>query len=63
MSSTAHVRMTIGGTCTRRPNVGGATTVCSTSGTDGEYDYTFNMTSPDKNDSTNVVVLLVEPHS
>lgn len=62
VSSTAGFAMTTEGTCTRRPNVGGTTTVCSTSGTDGEYDYKVNVTSPDKNDSTNFVVLLVEPH-
>lgn len=62
LSSTAGFAMTTEGTCTRRPNVGGTTTVCSTSGTDGEYDYKFNVSSPDKNDSTNFVVLSVEPH-
>ena len=46
VSSTAGVPMTIEGTCTRRPNVGGTTTVCSTWGPDGEYDYKFNVTSP-----------------
>jgi len=62
VSSTAGVPMNIEGTCTRRPTVGGTTTVCSSSGTDGEYDYKFNVSSPDKNDQTNFVVLLVEPH-
>ncbi|MDR7083752.1 hypothetical protein J2X01_003047 [Arthrobacter ginsengisoli] len=30
-------------------------------GTDGEYDYTLNVTSPDK-EATDVVVFTVEPH-
>lgn len=63
VSSTAGFAMSTEGTCTRRPNVGGTTTVCSSSGTDGEYDYKFNVSSPDKNDDTNFVVLLVQPHS
>ncbi|WP_139184654.1 hypothetical protein [Arthrobacter sp. ok909] len=63
VGSTAGFAMTIEGTCTRRPSVGGTTTVCSTSGTDGEYDYKFNVSSPDKSDSTNFVVFQVEPHS
>lgn len=62
LGSTAGFAMTIEGTCTRRPTVGGTTTVCSTSGTDGEYDYKFNVSSPDKIDETNFVVFQVEPH-
>jgi hypothetical protein len=54
--------MSTEGTCTRRPNAGGTTTVCSSSGIDGEYDSKLNVTSPDKNDTTDFVVLLVEPH-
>lgn len=34
VSSTAGFAMSTEGTCTRRPNVGGTTTVCSSSGTD-----------------------------
>jgi hypothetical protein len=63
VSSTAVIAMSTEGTCTRRPNVGGTTTICSSSGTDGEYNYKFNVSSPDKNDETNFVVLLVQPHS
>ncbi|WP_223914378.1 hypothetical protein [Arthrobacter sp. NicSoilC12] len=62
VGSTAGFPMNIEGTCTRRPTVGGTTTVCNSSGTDGDYDYKFNVSSPDKNDQTNFVVLLVEPH-
>lgn len=63
VSSSAGFAMTTEGTCARRPNVGGTTTVCSSSGTDGEYDYTLSVSSPDKNDETNFVVLLVQPRS
>lgn len=62
MSSKASFAMNVEGTCTRRPNVGGPTTVCSSSGTDGVYDYSLNVSSPGKNDKSNVVVFLVEPH-
>ena len=62
LGATAGFAMTTEGTCTRRPTVGGTTTVCSTSGTDGEYDYKFNVSSPDKSDQTNFVVFQVQPH-
>jgi hypothetical protein len=52
--------MSADGTCQRQSNVIGPVTACSSSGTDGEYDYTLNVTSPDKNEP-HVVVLLVEP--
>ena len=54
--------MSIDGTCKRRPNVGGPTTVCSSSGTDGEYNYTLKVISPDKDAESDYVVLTVEPH-
>ncbi|WP_231728602.1 hypothetical protein [Arthrobacter sp. EPSL27] len=63
LGSTAGFPMTVEGTCTRRPTAGGEPTICSTSGTDGEYNNKFNVTSPDKSDQTNFVVFLVEPHS
>lgn len=63
LGSTAGFAMTVEGSCTRRPTVGGTTTICSTSGTDGEYDYKFNVSSPDKTDRTNFVNFQVEPHS
>jgi hypothetical protein len=63
LGSTAGFAMTVEGTCTRRPNVGGTTTFCSTSGPDGKYDYKFNVSSPDKSDHTNFVVFQVESHS
>lgn len=62
VSATAGFAMTVEGTCERRPNVGGPTTVCSSSGTDGEYDYELSVTSPGKNDTADLVVLIVEPH-
>ena len=61
LGSTAGFAMTIEGTCTRRPTVGGTTTVCSISGTDGDYDFKFNVSSPDRNSRTNFVVFQVEP--
>jgi hypothetical protein len=62
ISSTAGFAMSTEGTCSRRPNVGGPTTVCSSSGTDGEYDYKLNVRSPDKDASADHVILLVQPH-
>jgi hypothetical protein len=61
-SSKAPFAMNVEGTCSRRPNVGGPTTVCSSSGNDGVYDYSLNVSSPGKNDKSTVVVLLVEAH-
>lgn len=61
VSSTAGFAMSTQGTCDRRPNVGGPTTVCSSSGTDGQYDYELSVTSPNKVDA-DLVVLLIEPH-
>lgn len=62
VSSTAGFSMSTEGTCTRRPSVGGLTTVCSALGTDGVYDYALSVTSPDK-ETADVVVLTVEPHN
>jgi hypothetical protein len=50
------------GTCQRRAEAIGATTVCDSSGTDGDYDYILNVTSPDANEP-NVVALSVRPHA
>ena len=49
------------GTCQRRTNDIGPTTVCDSSGTDGEYDYILNVTSPDANEP-DLIVLDVRPH-
>jgi hypothetical protein len=35
------------GTCQRQANHIGPTTVCASSGTDGDYEYILNVTSPD----------------
>jgi hypothetical protein len=59
--SKAGVDMKTDGTCLRRGNDIGATTVCSSSGSDGEYDYLINVTSPDKNEPY-LVVFTVRPH-
>jgi hypothetical protein len=50
------------GTCQRRAEAIGPTTVCDSSGTDGDYDYILNVTSPDANEP-NVVALSVRPHA
>jgi hypothetical protein len=50
------------GTCQRQAEAIGATTVCDSSGTDGDYDYILNVTSPDENEP-NVVALSVRPHA
>ncbi|MBT2556085.1 hypothetical protein J7I89_24470 [Arthrobacter sp. ISL-5] len=63
ISATSGFSMSVEGTCSRRPNVGGPTTVCSSSGTDGEYDYKLNVTSPGKDAGVDLVVLIVEPHN
>jgi hypothetical protein len=47
--------------CQRRSNAIGPTTVCDSEGTDGEYDYLLNVTSPDLN-APQVVTLIVRPH-
>lgn len=62
LSSKASFVINVEGPCSRRPNVGGPTTVCSSSGTDGLYEYSLNGTSPAKDEKSNVVVFLVEPH-
>lgn len=59
--SKAGVDMKTDGTCSRRSNDIGVTTVCSSSGNDGEYDYLLNVTSPDKNEP-DLVILSVRPH-
>lgn len=50
------------GTCQRRAEAIGPTTVCDSSGTDGDYDYILNVTSPGANEP-NVVALSVRPHA
>jgi hypothetical protein len=47
--------------CQRRSNDIGVTTVCDSEGTDGEYDYLLNVTSPDPN-APQLVILTVRPH-
>ncbi|MGM9470817.1 hypothetical protein ACS5PJ_02290 [Pseudarthrobacter sp. YS3] len=49
------------GTCQRRPEAIGPTTVCESSGTDGDYDYILNVTSPGANEP-DAVALSVRPH-
>jgi hypothetical protein len=49
------------GTCQRRPNDIGPTSVCTSSGTDGEYDYIMNVTDRDGAEPR-LVVLDVRPH-
>ncbi|MEV7132128.1 hypothetical protein AB0N24_04485 [Arthrobacter sp. NPDC093128] len=46
--------------CQRRSNAIGPTTVCDSEGTDGEYNYLLNVTSPDL-DAAQVVTLIVRP--
>jgi hypothetical protein len=46
--------------CQRQSNAIGPTTVCDSEGTDGEYDYLLNVTSPDLN-APQVVTLIVRP--
>jgi hypothetical protein len=48
------------GTCDRRPNIIGPMEVCSSEGSDGEYDYVLYVRSPGMNEP-HEVVLLVEP--
>lgn len=50
------------GTCQRRAEDIGATTVCDSAGTDGDYDYILNVTSPDANEP-DLVALSVRPHA
>jgi hypothetical protein len=47
--------------CQRQSNAIGPTTVCDSEGTDGEYDYLLNVTSPDPN-VAQLVTLIVRPH-
>ena len=47
--------------CQRQSNAIGPTTVCYPEGTDGEYDYLLNVTSPDPN-AAQLVTLIVRPH-
>lgn len=47
--------------CQRQSNAIGPTTVCDSKGTDGEYHYLLNVTSPDEN-APQVVTLIIRPH-
>ncbi|MFB9819980.1 hypothetical protein [Arthrobacter ramosus] len=47
--------------CQRRSNAIGPTTVCDSEGTDGEYAYLLNVTSPDLNEPQ-VATLIIRPH-
>ena len=49
------------GRCQRRSNDIGPTSACSSSGTDGEYDYIMNVTDRDGTEP-HLVVLTVRPH-
>ncbi|MDP9981790.1 hypothetical protein J2W14_001174 [Pseudarthrobacter oxydans] len=55
------VRMTTEGTCQRRSNDIGPTNACSSSGSDGQYDYIMNVTDRDGTEP-HLVVLSVRPH-
>lgn len=46
--------------CERQSNAIGVTTICSSSGTDTEYSYMLNVTSPDPNEPQ-LVTLIVRP--
>lgn len=48
-------------TCQRQSNAIGPATACDSKGTDGEYDYLLNVTSPDPNEPQ-LVTLIVRPH-
>lgn len=47
--------------CQRPSNAIGPTTVCDSEGSDGEYDYLLNVTSPDPK-APQLVTLIVRPH-
>jgi hypothetical protein len=47
--------------CQRRSNAIGPTTVCDSEGTDGEYAYLLNVTSPDLNEPQ-VATLIIRLH-
>ncbi|MDQ0923371.1 hypothetical protein QF038_001879 [Pseudarthrobacter sp. W1I19] len=47
--------------CQRQSNAIGPTTACNSKGTDGEYDYLLNVTSPDLNEPQ-VATLIIRPH-
>jgi len=46
--------------CQRQSNAIGPTTACDSKGTDSEYDYLLNVTSPHKN-AAQLVILTVRP--
>lgn len=54
-------KMTTEGTCQRRSNDIGPTLACSSSGSDGQYDYIMNVTDRDGTEP-HLVVLSVRPH-
>ena len=47
--------------CQRQSNAIGPTTACDSKGTDSDYDYILNVTSPDLN-APQVVTLIVRPY-
>jgi hypothetical protein len=61
VSSSAGLDMKTEGSCQRQPNDNSAGTVCSSSGTDGDYDYIVNVISTDQNEP-DLFVLAVRPH-
>jgi hypothetical protein len=48
--------------CQRQSNAIGVTTICHSSGTDGDYNYMLNVASPDPNEPQSVTLIVRPVH-